>query len=158
MDARTAEKKTQSRRALFAERVAAETGVDETLISAQVRAFYAKARGDPLLGPVFERMVFDWEAHFGRMDAFWSSVLLMRGSYHGSPMARHQVLPIGADHFDRWLALWDETAREVCPAPAAELFATRARAIGESLELGIAASRGVLLGKGERLEMPHPTD
>ncbi|MGH6991880.1 MAG: group III truncated hemoglobin, partial [Caulobacteraceae bacterium] len=72
--------------------------------------------------------------------------------------ARHQVLPIGAEHFDRWLELWEETAREVCPAAAAELFAIRARAIGESLELGIAASRGVLLGKGERLEMPDRAD
>jgi hypothetical protein len=37
------------------------------------------------------------------MCAFWSSVTLMTGRYHGTPMARHAPLPIDADHFDRWL-------------------------------------------------------
>ena len=54
-------------------------------------------------------------------------------------------------HFDRWLRLFADTAREMCPQAAAEHFVDRARMIGASLELGIATHRGLLLSKGERL-------
>jgi truncated hemoglobin YjbI len=37
------------------------------------------------------------------MCAFWSSVALMSGRYHGQPMEKHLPLPIDARHFDRWL-------------------------------------------------------
>jgi hemoglobin len=85
------------------------------------------------------------------MCAFWSSVALMSGRYHGSPMTKHLPLPIDAAHFDRWLALFEETAREVCPPNAQAHFIERARRIAESLELGVAGSQGVLLKSGERL-------
>ena len=84
------------------------------------------------------------------MFAFWSSVALMSGRYHGTPMAKHMPLPVDADHFDRWLALFEATAREVCTPEAATHFVELARRIAASLELGIAGSQGVLLGNGER--------
>jgi truncated hemoglobin YjbI len=87
-----------------------------------------------------------------RMCAFWSSVSLMTGSYHGNPMLMHVPLPVDAAHFDRWLALFEETCGEICPPPAAEHFIERARRIAQSLELGIAASRGQVLGQCERLQ------
>ena len=52
--------------------------------------------------------------------------------------------------FDRWLALFEETAREVCPPAAAALFIERARRVAESLELGVASANNILLRKGER--------
>ncbi|HEX9448899.1 MAG TPA: hypothetical protein VF920_13000, partial [Dongiaceae bacterium] len=55
-----------------------------------------------------------------------------------------------ADHFDRWLGLFERSAEEVCPPPAVAHFMERARRIADSLELGIASQNGVLLGKGER--------
>jgi hemoglobin len=85
------------------------------------------------------------------MCAFWSSVALMSGAYHGQPMQKHLPLPIGAGHFDRWLELFAGAAREMCPPKAAECFIERAYKIAESLELGLAGARGVLLAKGERL-------
>jgi hemoglobin len=39
--------------------------------------------------------------------------------YHGQPMVAHLPLPIDAPHFDRWLEIFVETARNVCPVPAA---------------------------------------
>jgi len=42
--------------------VIACTGIDETMIE-PVRTFYAKIRNDPLLGPVFETRIADWEPH-----------------------------------------------------------------------------------------------
>ena len=59
-----------------------------------------------------------------------------------------------ARHFDRWLALFNDTAREVCPPAAAEHFIERAHRVAESLELGIAGQHRVLLMKGERLRRP----
>ena len=42
-----------------------------------------------------------------QMCAFWSSVALMTGRYHGTPMAKHLPLPVDAGHFDRWLELFE---------------------------------------------------
>jgi hemoglobin len=139
------------RRALYAGAVTRETGVDEAMIERLVRSFYADVRADPLLGPIFAAKIVDWEPHLRQMFAFWSSVLLMSGRYHGRPMAKHAPLPVDAAHFDRWLALFEAAARRETPPAAAELFIERAHRIGESLQLGIASGRGQLLMPGERL-------
>ena len=131
--------------------IMARTGIDEAMIERVVHRFYGKVRQDALLAPIFAARIEDWEPHLQRMCAFWSSVALMSGRYHGSPMAKHLPLPVDAAHFDRWLALFEETARELCPAAAAEHFIERARRIAESLELGVAGRQGVLLKSGERL-------
>jgi len=144
---------TPERRAAITARIAQETGIDEIMIERLVRGFYARVQDDPLLGPVFAARIRDWEPHLQRMCAFWSSVALMSGRYHGQPMRAHAPLPIDAAHFDRWLALFEDTARELCPPVAAAHFIERARRIAESLELGIAISRGVMLNKGERYRM-----
>src|SRR5205814_6011347 len=109
-------------RDLIVAELVARTGIDEPMIDRLVRAFYGRARLDPLLGPVFEHNVHDWEGHLGRIRAFWSSVALMSGRYHGQPMLAHQKLPIETPHFDRWLEIFAETAQAVCPAPAASYF------------------------------------
>jgi hemoglobin len=142
------------RRAAITADIVARTGIDEAMIDRLVRAFYGKVRKDALLGPVFDARIADWEPHLQRMGAFWSSVALMSGVYHGRPMEKHLPLPVDARHFDRWLALFEQTAHEVCPPAAAEHFTERAHRVAESLELGIAGQHRVLLMKGERLRRP----
>jgi hemoglobin len=137
-------------RNLIAEDIVARTGIDEVMIDRLVRTFYARARLDPLIGPVFESKVKDWESHFGRMCAFWSSVVLMSGRYHGQPMAVHLPLPVDTPHFDRWLEIFAATARDVCPRPAADHFIERAHRIADSLELGIASHKGEIRAGRER--------
>ena len=139
------------RRERITAEIVARTGIDESMIERLVRRFYVKVREDSLLAPVFTARIRDWEPHLQRMCAFWSSVALMSGRYHGNPMTKHLPLPIDAAHFDRWLALFQETAREVCPPAAEAHFVERARRIAESLELGIAGGHGILLRSGERL-------
>ena len=46
----------------------------------------------------------------------------MTGRYHGQPMKKHLPLSVDARHFDRWLDLFEATARELCPPKAAEHF------------------------------------
>lgn len=136
-------------------RTRAETGIDEETIRRLVHTFYGKIRKDSMLGPIFAAKIADWDLHLQRMCDFWSSVVLMSGRYHGQPMPAHMPLPVEARHFDRWLGLFEETAREVCPkSAAAALFIDRAQRIAASLEMGIAAGRGVFLGRGERLRDP----
>ena len=124
--------------------------LDDRLIEKVIRAFYDRARADPLIGPVFNSRIKDWEPHLARISDFWSAVMLRTGRYQGQPMRLHLPLPIDSTHFDRWLELFELTARELCPAPIADLFAQRARTIGRSLEMGIAATQGALLMNGER--------
>jgi len=137
-------------RADIALRIRTETGLDEAMIERLVRAFYARVRDDHLIGPIFAERIVEWEPHLQRMCAFWSSVALMSGRYHGQPMRKHLPLPIDGRHFDRWLALFEATARDLCPPAAADHLVERARRIAESLELGIAGAKGTLLRKGER--------
>jgi len=138
------------RRSRITGQIVSQTGIDEATIERLVRQFYENVRRDPVLGPIFEGRIADWEPHLQRMFEFWSSVMLMSGRYHGNPMDKHLPLPIDAVHFDRWLALFEETSRNVCTPAAAAHFRERARRIAESLELGVAGRHGVLLRKGER--------
>lgn len=130
----------------------AQAGVTEEIIHNLVHAFYGRVRQDADLGPVFDAAIHDWDAHLEKLCAFWSSVTLMTGRYKGTPMRAHALLPrLQGAHFDRWLAIFRATAREVCPPEAAALFIDRAERIAQSLELGIALHRGQMLSPGERL-------
>lgn len=143
------------RRAAIVRAIQAETSIDEAMIERLVRGFYARVRTDPLIGPIFAARIADWEPHLQRMCAFWSSVALMTGRYHGQPMPKHLSLPVDGRHFDRWLKIFEATAHELCPPKAAEHFIERARRIAESLELGVAGAHGYLLSKSERLNRPE---
>ncbi len=132
----------EARRNLLIADIVARTGIDEAMIDRLVRSFYARARRDPLIGPIFERHVDDWEDHYARLSDFWSSVTLMSGRYHGQPVAKHLSLQIDTPHFNRWLELFVATAREVCPPAAAAHFIDRSHRIADSLEMAIATQRG----------------
>jgi hemoglobin len=142
------------RRAQATASIQQETGIDEAMIQQLVHAFYDRIRADALLAPIFAARISDWTPHLERMCEFWSSVALLTGRYHGRPMQKHWPLDIDARHFDRWLALFEDTARSLCPPAAAEHFIERARRIAESLELGAATKHGVMLAKGERFRLP----
>jgi hemoglobin len=132
---------TQERRAAISREITAATGLDDVALERLVRAFYAAAREDPMLGPLFER-VHDWDSHIAGITTFWSSVALMTGRYHGQPMAAHIPLELQPGHFVRWLALFEETAFGICTPAAVAHLMEKARRIAQSLEFGAAAHRG----------------
>jgi hemoglobin len=138
------------------EGIVARTGIDEPMIERVVRTFYERARCDALIGPIFESKIHDWEGHIARLCAFWSSVALMSGCYHGQPMVAHLPLPIDTPEFDRWLELFAETVGDVCPPSAAAHFLDRAHRIADSLEMGIAAQKGEIRRKRSRPERTMP--
>lgn len=85
--------------------------VTEANIATMVERFYASVQRHPTLGPVFnERLEGRWDAHLAQMKDFWSSVLLRSGRYEGFPLGAHFDVPgIERQHFDEWLALFQET-------------------------------------------------
>ena len=132
----------RTRRKRIVQEIVATTGITEALIERLVHAFYARIRNDDMLGPIFAARVTDWDLHLKKMCAFWSSVALMSGRYSGQPMQAHLPLPVDRSHFDRWLAIFEETATELCTPAGAAHFIERARRIAESLRMGIAFHRG----------------
>lgn len=110
--------------------------LSEQALSRLVRQFYAKAQHDPLLGPVFESAVSDWEQHLEQVGAFWVTAALGVPAYRGNPMAAHGKHALTPMMFDRWLRIWGETADEVFTADVAADLKGRASAIAESLKAG----------------------
>ena len=110
---------------------------DTAAIATLVDRFYEKVRRDTQIGPVFNAVVHDWDAHKRLLTSFWSSIALRAGTYRGNPMAVHRPLPIRAEHFDRWLALWAETCQEELDASHAAQMVDYAHRIGRSLKYGL---------------------
>lgn len=137
-----------------------ELGVDDTSISLLVDRFYARIQTDDLLGPIFAQHVANWSQHLPRMKGFWASIMIEPGRFSGSPMQKHIALGILTKaHFDRWLALWDETvAQNVASPAAAERFHTSAHRIADSLLTGVLAERGGLPALRTRATSPAPQE
>ncbi|HNQ26810.1 MAG TPA: group III truncated hemoglobin, partial [Aquaticitalea sp.] len=84
-----------------------------------VSTFYGKVRNDEFLGPFFNRVIKDWEAHIDRLTTFWESSLFMTKKlderYVGNPLEVHVRVDQENDHtvtemhFGVWLNLWIQT-------------------------------------------------
>lgn len=112
--------------------------LDEAMVRAVVDAFYARARADEVIGPVFNRVIAsdDWPKHLDTITDFWSSLMLGTGRYMGRPMPKHFAIPELSDiHFARWLKLFRQTAEEFCPPEIAALFVDRAETIGNNFRI-----------------------
>lgn len=120
-----------------------ELTVTEEDIARLVPRFYARVRADEVLGPIFNRAIGDWPHHLGKLEAFWSSVMLTSGRYKGQPMVAHlrHAEHMTLENFSRWLALWIEVTEEVLGPEAAAAFQEKAGRIAESLQLGVQFHR-----------------
>ena len=119
--------------------------LDEATVALVVRRFYARARADDLIGPIFNRVIPEenWPHHIAVITEFWSSMLLGTRSYAGRPMPKHLAIPDLEDaHFARWLMLFRATVEEICAPAIAALFVERAERIGFNFRLRIAQFRG----------------
>ena len=119
------------------------TAIDEAALAKLVDQFYARVRADELIGPLFNDAIDDWDGHLGKLQAFWSSVMLTSGRYKGQPLQAHikHGSRIHAASFERWLALWGDVTDELFEPGIAVLFQEKAARIAESLGLGIRFAR-----------------
>jgi hemoglobin len=109
-----------------------------------VRAFYAKAMTDPMIGFLFTDIAqLDLESHVPQITAFWETVLLGAKSYGGGAFAPHARLnaqvPLRAGHFERWLWLWRGTVDELFAGETADLAKAHADRVGHAFYQRIAA-------------------
>jgi hemoglobin len=114
--------------------------LSEEQIGALLDLFYTKVRADPELGPIFGRAITDeeWPAHMKTIQDFWSAVMLKSGRYRGNPLQVHkEVEGISPALFQRWLALFDGTCREMLEPALAERMHGRAVQIADSLKAGL---------------------
>jgi len=100
-------------------------------VTALVHRFYARARTDDLLGPVFAAAVHDWPAHLSQLVDFWSALLRGTHRFDGAPLPRHLALPLSEALFERWLALFRQTTAELGNPTMQARADARAAAIAE---------------------------
>ncbi|MGZ3181221.1 MAG: group III truncated hemoglobin [Telluria sp.] len=112
--------------------------IDREGIRALVHQFYAKVLADEALAPIFLGAIGDhWDAHLERMVGFWSTVMLGTREFDGNVYGKHMQLGgVAPEHFRRWLAMFEETARELFADAHAEEFLIPARRIAGSLQYG----------------------
>lgn len=107
-------------------------------IKTLIDAFYAKVQADDVLGHIFNEVAqVDWPHHLPIMYAFWEFLLLGNAdAYRGNPIQKHidlhQKHPLKAEHFDRWLSLFQATVDEHFSGPVADDAKLRAWAIAET--------------------------
>ena len=112
----------------------------EAEIGALVDRFYAMGREDPVIGPVFETHVGDWDRHLATMRDFWTSAMYRTGRYSGRPIEAHRELAeIGAAHFERWLELWEAAVGEVVTSDVGEDLVVFARRMAGAMAARLGA-------------------
>jgi hemoglobin len=121
---------------------------DEADIKVFVDAFYAKVNADELLSPVFNEVArVDWTEHLPLLYSFWSALLFRTSTFTGRPFPKHLVLPIGREHFGRWVSLFVATIDELFEGAKAEEAKNFARSIADTFQLRMG-----LLGQEESIK------
>ncbi|MEJ8838721.1 group III truncated hemoglobin [Ramlibacter sp. AN1133] len=114
----------------------------EEEVTRLVHGFYARIRQDPLLGPIFDTHIRQWDPHLATMVDFWSGALRGTARFRGAPMPKHAALPgLRADLFHHWLALFRQTTATLGNEPMAERANELALRVAESLWYGYQAAR-----------------
>ncbi|RED48221.1 group III truncated hemoglobin [Seonamhaeicola aphaedonensis] len=112
-----------------------------------VSSFYKKVRKDNVLGPFFNNLIEDWDAHLERLTSFWEASLFLQTRYYGDPLEAHIKVDkennnsITEMHFGLWLNLWFQTIDELFEGDYAENAKRRARKMGTFIYLKIFEAR-----------------
>ncbi len=116
-------------------------------VNTLVRTFYGKVRQDELLGPIFNSVIDDWEAHFELLTDFWETNLFFRKKYKGNPLQKHVDVDEAHDgvinemHFGVWLNLWYQTLDTLFEGEVAQIAKNRARNMGTFIHLKVFEAR-----------------
>ncbi|WP_295117856.1 group III truncated hemoglobin [uncultured Chitinophaga sp.] len=111
-----------------------------------VRAFYKKATIDPLIGHFFTTVKeINWNEHIPLITSFWENILLGGTDYKGGAMFKHiqlnRLSPMERGHFERWLALWGQTVKELYAGPTADEAIRRADSIAGIMQFKVSGGR-----------------
>ncbi len=111
---------------------------DRADVEVLLRRFYGRVFDDDTLAePFAELRVKGLDSHLPVMCDFWETVLFRAGLYHGNALLVHRQLdnrhPLCANHFARWLTLWNTTLDEMYQGPVAERAKVQAGRIAKSM-------------------------
>lgn len=107
-----------------------------------MRAFYAKAIPDPVIGHYFTTVInMDLEKHLPVIVDFWETVLFGVAKYKSNAIQVHQQLHTQSafeeKHFERWVTLFQTTVNELFEGEKAELAKQRAISIATVMKLKV---------------------
>jgi hemoglobin len=107
-----------------------------------VDTFYKQVLEDELIGFFFSKIAaLDLQKHMPTMYDFWESALLGNMVYQGNPMVKHlslnQKSALKAEHFERWLELWEKTLTENFTGKKADDALLRAKQISGLIQFKI---------------------
>lgn len=108
--------------------------------------FYADARRDPVIGPIFEKHVIAWDHHLQKIQGFWETQGGGFPSYRGPLGFQHVKLGLRPEHFEIWLGLWEKNCRAMLGEREAGEMVAIARQIGARLQAIIAGRSGLSMG------------
>ena len=101
-------------------------------VSLLVDTFYAKAREDEFIGPIFEEHITDWKRHHIKLYQFWRTVILKQSAYQSKPVQMHFKMELSQAHFDRWLEIWTSNVEEHFEGPHAEIAKHRGKTMADA--------------------------
>lgn len=112
-----------------------------------IEAFYRRLLQDPLLSPLFLDVAgIDLAVHLPRIKAYWRKMLFADPAYQRHMMARHRAVharvPFHAEHYQRWLRLFEETLAEEACGPVAERAERLARRVAGNMRRNLAQFPG----------------
>lgn len=96
-------------------------------IERMMKTFYDSLLTNEEIKPVFAHTNF--EVHMPHIVSFWSFVLLDEEGYKTNVFDKHVHLPIKENHFDIWLAHFENTVNDLFEGEKAELAKLRAQTI-----------------------------
>ncbi|EID75290.1 group III truncated hemoglobin [Imtechella halotolerans] len=112
-----------------------------------VHSFYAAVRQDALLGPIFNGMIHNWEAHLEHLTDFWCAQLFIDRSYNGNPIEVHRKVDAFANHalsehhFGAWLNLWIDTLDASFQGDNVFILKNRARKMASFIHIDVFTHR-----------------
>tara|TARA_Y100000815_G_C13267681_1_gene471736 strand:- start:704 stop:1108 length:405 start_codon:yes stop_codon:yes gene_type:complete len=112
-----------------------------------VRTFYGKVRKHATLGPIFNKIILEWEEHFEILTHFWEAQLFLKRQYFGNPIQAHIHVDkkvghtVQSEHFGQWLNLWFETIDELFEGETAFIAKNRAQKMSTMLYIEIFKAR-----------------
>ena len=112
-----------------------------------LRRFYGRVFEDDVLAePFSELRTHGLESHLPVMCDFWETVLFRAGLYRGNALLVHRQLderhPLCANHFARWLTLWEATVDEMYTGPSAIRAKVQAGRIAKSMHRRLRGTAG----------------
>lgn len=122
---------------MTAEQRGKATPEQEAAIERMVRLFYERGLRDPVLEPIFNGAIHDWEPHIRTVADFWADIVHGSTRYGGNAYAPHVKLDFGPEAFEHWLVTFESAARDALATREADVAIRVARHMANSFRAGI---------------------